>query len=178
MTEAAAQVDVVRAQLSEAESVAAGLRAEAQRAADALVINPNRATQVERDELAGRLELAQLQIAALQRSLAEAEGRAREDAIGQLLSGASEVQTRASEADDALWRSLGEHEAVLAAVLGCRQELRRLNGRLGQLGYTGHALQVANRPRQGEYGRRIERLQGQYSKASHPLMMPPVVGAE
>jgi hypothetical protein len=84
------------------------------------------------------------------------------------------IQERASEADDAVWGSLAAHEGALAAQLEARQELRRLNARLHQLGYAGDALQVAVRPRQPEYRRRVAALEAAYSKATHPLGVMPV----
>jgi hypothetical protein len=175
---ATSAVEMARQALGEAESWAAHCRAEAQRAADRLISEPSVELVQARDQARAQAEVADLELERVKRQLEQAQEQAREDAIGELLSGAGEIQTRASEADEALWRSLGEHEAALETVLGCRLELRRLNGRLAQLGYRGYALQLARKPRQGEYRRRIEGLQGQYSKVVHPLMMLPVAGGE
>jgi hypothetical protein len=118
--------------------------------------------------------LIDLQIQRLRKDLSVAEEEARQDRLNELLNEQGPIQERAAAADEVVWRSLGEHEAALADQLGARQELRKLNAKLAGLGWQGEALQVAVRPKQPEYRRRIAALEAAYSKAAHPLGVMPV----
>jgi hypothetical protein len=131
---------------------------------------------VTRDELVSRAELAGLTADRLALDLKQAEQQATLEQIQELLASQSEIQQRAAEADDRLWRSLAEHEGALEGLLSARLELRRLNGRLHQLGYTGDALQLCPPPRVPEYKRRIGALEQSYGNATHPLGVIPVRG--
>jgi hypothetical protein len=173
---AALEVAELRERLGAAEqAVVAALQA-AQESADRLIQAPSVELVPARDLAKAEAEVASLEVERLRRELEQAREIERQDAIGELLTSQGPIQQRASEADDAVWGSLAAHEQALEAQLACRLELRRLNGRLHQLGYTGEALQLCVRPRQPEYNRRVAALQGQYAKISHPLSaMPPLM---
>jgi hypothetical protein len=167
-------VEALRVRLGEVAAALQGARALADARSRELQQDPTAARRKARNAATDQAELLDLQRARIEQDLAEAREVERQDRINEVLSEEGPIQQRAGAADDVVWRSLGEHEAALAAQLGCRQELRRLNMKLHQLGYEGEALQLAPRPRQPEYKRRVAALEAAYSKATHPLSVMPV----
>jgi hypothetical protein len=172
----AAAVEALQERLDEARSWQTHCAAQAAARAAQLEETPSVELVKLRDDAAAVAEVARLETAKVERELREAQERARQDVVNELLEGASAIQERASRQADRVWSSLAEHEEALAGLETARHELRRLNGKLHLAGYRGEALQLAARPQQPEYRRRIAKLEAAYARCTHPLMLPSAPG--
>jgi hypothetical protein len=158
-------VEALRERLGAAEqAVVAALQA-AQESADRLIRAPSVELVQERDQRRAEAEVASLEIERIKRQLREAEERAREDGINELLARrASAVQQEAGESERRARAHLSGLEAELAEINGQRDRMRGVARELLALGYSDFPPQLGIRE-DGEFVKRLDALSTQYRAA-------------
>jgi hypothetical protein len=162
---AAQEVAALKQRLGGAEQAAVAALRSAQESADRLIQAPSVELVQARDLAKAEAEVASLEIERIKRQLREAEERAREDGINELLARrASAVQQEAGESERRAREHLSGLEAELAELNGLRDRMRGVARELLALGYAEFPPQLAVKEDK-ELVKRLERLSAQYVAA-------------